>query len=284
MVSALMIWGGVMGASTGDVGERAFCGFIALVGIPLLYFAYRAYSVFYRQPELVEEPGDKPEPSPEEAASGKGRRWDASGVDSDLDRGLRNALWPLALGAFMVWNPLRLAHPHPRDGVFRGLGVLVLLWGLFQLVGLPRILRFGRSRLRFERFPFVLGESLRVVLERFERLRGARRLEIALLCYKELPSDQEPRRSRGTLTFVVYEDRRTFESVWEALAAAGSGTTRDGLAANELALEFPLPAEPQWSTRLSVAPCHYWELEVKADLPGIDYRAHFLLPVYSRRA
>lgn len=62
----------------------------------------------------------------------------------------------------------------------------------------------------------------------------------------------------------------------------------------ELPLRFQLPENPTlldsrpkkeqlFETRLGTNPPRYWELEVKADLPGIDYAALFVLPVYPAR-
>jgi hypothetical protein len=44
-------------------------------------------------------------------------------------------------------------------------------------------------------------------------------------------------------------------------------------------LKFKLP-EKGFETRLSERPPRYWELEVLAETPGIDFNAFFFLPVY----
>jgi hypothetical protein len=50
-------------------------------------------------------------------------------------------------------------------------------------------------------------------------------------------------------------------------------------------IQWPLPPEPAWVTRLNPDPAiRYWELVVEADRPGLDYRASFLLPVYAHSA
>ncbi len=48
----------------------------------------------------------------------------------------------------------------------------------------------------------------------------------------------------------------------------------------EIPISIRLP-QGDFSNRLLDTPRRYWELEVKAETPGIDYHAAFLLPVYN---
>ena len=54
------------------------------------------------------------------------------------------------------------------------------------------------------------------------------------------------------------------------------------VASGSFAVEWPLPTQGQWTTTLSERPARFWELEVKADTPGVDYHSRFLLPIYVR--
>ena len=47
----------------------------------------------------------------------------------------------------------------------------------------------------------------------------------------------------------------------------------------EIPISIRLP-EGDYASRLLESPRRYWELEVKAETPGIDYAARFLIPVY----
>jgi hypothetical protein len=71
--------------------------------------------------------------------------------------------------------------------------------------------------------------------------------------------------------YEVYADARTVDD------ARGLWEGRRGLA-----LSFPFPADAA-PTRLSERPPRYWELEIGAEVPGIDYQGRFLLPVYAVR-
>jgi hypothetical protein len=54
--------------------------------------------------------------------------------------------------------------------------------------------------------------------------------------------------------------------------------------AGGLSLHFALPEAKTESgslaTRLSERPATYWKLDVTASVPGVDYAADFLIPVY----
>jgi len=47
-------------------------------------------------------------------------------------------------------------------------------------------------------------------------------------------------------------------------------------------MEWVLPDNPDYVSRLSERPARFWELEVKGKTPGVDYQERFLLPVYGR--
>jgi hypothetical protein len=47
-------------------------------------------------------------------------------------------------------------------------------------------------------------------------------------------------------------------------------------------MEWPLPNDAELSTQLNGRPAKFWELEVKAKTPGVDYHERFLLPIYAK--
>jgi hypothetical protein len=51
------------------------------------------------------------------------------------------------------------------------------------------------------------------------------------------------------------------------------------VAPGEPSLRFELP-ENVPGTRLAAQPPRYWELELAAEAPGVDFGARFLVPVY----
>jgi len=125
-----------------------------------------------------------------------------------------------------------------------------------------RGLRYGPSRLRFASFPYARGAE--AVLDLTGVSPRARRHPITatLRCVQER---YETRRSGGDTerTTVCYELSRDVRTV-----APGEPTVR-----------FPIPADAPPTTLGERPPC-YWELELEADVPGIDFGARFLVPVY----
>jgi hypothetical protein len=44
-------------------------------------------------------------------------------------------------------------------------------------------------------------------------------------------------------------------------------------------VRFPIPPDAP-TTELGARPPRYWELELSAEVPGVDFGARFLVPVY----
>jgi hypothetical protein len=150
--------------------------------------------------------------------------------------------------------------------------------------------KFGPSRLRFAQCPFWLGEELTVYLQDLDRLKGARSVTATL----RFIAEEHEWRSAGRglkevwVRYARVEEVRAFKPEELPFVSGAPARllrlARKAVPGAELPLRFELPANPRFETHLASNPPCYWELEVRADLPGIDYRALFLLPVYARRA
>ena len=57
---------------------------------------------------------------------------------------------------------------------------------------------------------------------------------------------------------------------------------REVAPSGKLSIEWNLPGDLEFVSTLSERPARFWELEVKADTPGVDYHSSFLLPIYAR--
>ena len=136
---------------------------------------------------------------------------------------------------------------------------------------LAQLVRYGSGGLRYGRFPFFLGETLDVSFERTGRMGELRELTATLRCVEE----RYEMRGRGedrSPVVVGYEAHRETKHVRVpagAQKALGVG------------LSFALPGDAP-PTLLGERPPVYWELEVRAEAPGVDYGAAFLVPVYAR--
>jgi hypothetical protein len=196
--------------------------------------------------------------------------WDPTGARDRAGARVGSAfVAAIFLAVFLVpfnfWAFLSGEGPLPVK-LFVGLFDLILL----LVVGhagyrLGQLLKYGKSRLSFPRFPFFLGERLHVVFSpnRFAQLRFTLR-------HVEERFEQHGHGRNRTTSLVCYElyrDERTAEP---------------GALEPEVRVAFDLPAEPHLSNRLDAPPIRYWELLVEADEPGLDFATTFVLPVYAR--
>ncbi len=148
-------------------------------------------------------------------------------------------------------------------GVFDVLCLAV--WGAaFHVLG--RRLKYGKTRVRFDTFPFLVGHPLRVTLELPRALRDFPELR-ATLRLAEQRWEKSRRGNKTTHTLVTYE-RWAEEQVIPRDRIDGA-----------VSLEFAVPAGAPTTDLASTTP-RYWELQLDAETPGIDYHGLFLLPVY----
>ena len=156
---------------------------------------------------------------------------------------------------------------------------LILFIGLFDLIALGILfgaiyqffqhLKYGTSRLHFARFPFRPGHTVEAGLEASRKIAKAPSISLTLRYIEEVIETTGSGKNRRSTT-VLY----CLHEVKQELNASQF----DG-SAGEIPISIRLPSG-EFSNRLIETPRRYWQLEVKAETPGIDYLAHFLLPVY----
>lgn len=153
--------------------------------------------------------------------------------------------------------------------IFDLLLLIVFGHGIYLLM---RGLKYGRSALRFERFPFLLGQTLDATFHCERDIGFFQSLTFTLRLVEEVQETHGSGKNRRTQTvyYQLYADTR---------AITDPGEHRQ--MSPELKVSFPLPADPNLVTRLSAQPPQYWELEVQAVTPGVDFGATFLVPVYA---
>jgi hypothetical protein len=139
-------------------------------------------------------------------------------------------------------------------------GIVATLW---------HAAKYGGSYVRFGSFPFHLGGTLDVRLSTRRAIDSFEKMTCTLRCIEERMEVQ--RTSRGTSSRTVADQVWAEERVLSSSFAAFEGG---------IPIAFRLP-EGDLGTRLAEAPVRYWELEVSAATPGLDYRAVFPVPVYA---
>ena len=204
--------------------------------------------------------------------------WDARGADSG---GIGSALSGFAVFAFLalflsMFNWLVFLS-NEKDvpffakaivGFFDLIALLVLGSAFYQLF---QYLKYGSSRLHFARFPFRPGSSLEAGLEANARILRAPTISLTLR-YIEEEIVVTSSGSKTSSTVQLHSLHEITQELNTSMFDANSGS--------EIPINIRLP-EGDFSTNLSGSPRRYWELDVKAETPGIDYAARFLIPVYS---
>ena len=154
--------------------------------------------------------------------------------------------------------------------IFYAAGLAVLGVGCYHLA---QRLKYGASWLAYKRFPFFLGETLDV---EFTNPRGIGVFSSMTVTLRFIEEVDEARGSRRdprveTVCYQLYADTRQVDRPGEHNWAFGP-----------MAFSFPLPRQADCRTELSRAMRRYWELQIQADTPGVDFDAAFLVPVYAR--
>lgn len=151
--------------------------------------------------------------------------------------------------------------------LFDLIAVAVLL-GAFYL--LFQYFKYGKSRLHFARFPFRPGRSVEAGLEAGSRLSAAPSINLTLRYIEEVMETHGTGKNRSTsqALYCLHEVKQELK--------AGQFDPNSGMA---IPINIRLP-DGDYANRLLETPRRYWELEVTAETPGIDYSARFLLPVY----
>ena len=138
---------------------------------------------------------------------------------------------------------------------------------------LLKLLKYGTSFFRFNQFPFYLGEKLDGVIEISRSLQELNEMTVMVRCVAEryelrgTASD----RSLVVVSYQIYGDTKKISSVQQYR----SNILR-------IPLSFELPQDKKYETSLRDRPAKYWEMEVKSQVPGIDYSAIFFVPVYAK--
>lgn len=182
------------------------------------------------------------------------------------------AIGGYVLGFFMV---AVLAAPFNTwafgAGAPAGLVVLVVIADLVFLTGfafvalrVARKIRYGAAFIRYERFPFFLGQRLDVRVGAGRPLPAGAPVTVTLRFIEE------------RLGRVGFRSRNTFHQLYadEKKIDPAGALPREGMV-----LSFPLPAG-EYATAISAPYMRFWQIHLHASASGADYDETFLVPVY----
>lgn len=195
--------------------------------------------------------------------------WDERGSRDESGWRIGRVVWCsgfLALFA-IPFNWVGFLSPE-RPVIFAMVAVLMdcllvgCVWRAMYLIG--QRAKYGPMMLRFRRFPFRPGGEVEVHMARPARLAGIEAPVAVLRCVQE----RYDMRGGG-------EDRSQMVVAYELWSDRQAATFRWG----EFVWRFALP-EGVPGTALSERPPRYWELELRVEMPGVDFGGTFLVPVY----
>lgn len=146
-------------------------------------------------------------------------------------------------------------------------GAILLCVAIYQTL---RRRKYGLSVCRFNELPIALGHTLQAEVE---------------TRVKEIPQDGFQLR----LTCLRREVRRSGKStsvneriLWQDEQRVGAGPAMPTPNGVRVPFRFPLPLEAEPADESDQRNRIVWRLEVIAEVPGIDYRGVFELPVFAR--
>lgn len=202
--------------------------------------------------------------------------WDPAGARSQLhQQALRATMVAVLFCLFIApFNYLLFKEEVPLlmsivVGAFDALCVFTLgnagvRWG--------RAFKFGQAELRFDRFPCSTREPVRLTWIAPSGCSGAATGGFTLRAIVEWMETHGSRKSRQTR--VVHEQRWCASWVLESPTLITPGMNCE--------LVFDLPPDAP-STAMRAARPLFWELEVSLNLPGLDFKDTYLVPIYGPR-
>ncbi len=206
-------------------------------------------------------------------------RWREEWQDGVLSTSSKNLMWMIVAFA-TLWNLISLPVLFfvPEEVLDKG-NYLALLGLLFPLVGVGLIVwavllwkrwrRFGCTRLVLKTMPAALGGALEAHLELPSALPSDAELDLRLSCVHRRVSGSG--KNRSTHEDYLWQDDLRIE-------LAGARRMPGG----HLPVRFRLPADQPQSDWAKARSQIIWRLDVSSDIPGVDYRAQFDLPVFDR--
>ena len=148
--------------------------------------------------------------------------------------------------------------------------VIILLGvGGYLLKNVGQLWTFGNGMVSFQDFPFFLGQTMSLTIERLPI--DISTVQFNLRCIEEAYEIRKRGRKRESIVvcYQIYHDTQTIRG--ELINETG-----------QLRCSWNLPDDKHLTSTPSERPATFWELEVRAERPGLDYHCLFLLPIYTK--
>ena len=149
--------------------------------------------------------------------------------------------------------------------IFPLVGAGFLVWALTNTY---RRLKFGASILELATFPGVIGGQLVGVIYTRHKLPPSDGYHLRLQCFHSVSTGSGKNRSTYLTT------------LWDDQATMIRGVMDDDASRTAIPVGFQIPADAAPSDDANPNDFIYWQLQARAKVPGLDYLATFVVPVY----
>ena len=203
--------------------------------------------------------------------------WHASGINHNTFKEALNSL--IAGVLFMAFlAPFNWIAFVSKSGgvswqVLTGLFDIIIVLGVgsYLIKNLGQFWTFGNGRISFGNFPFFLGQTMSLTIERLPS--DLTTVHLTLRCIEEAyeirKRDHGQKRESVVVCYQIYYDSQTIRG--ELVNESG-----------QLRCSWKLPDDKHFTCTPSERPAKFWELEIQGECPGIDYHSRFLLPIYAQ--
>jgi hypothetical protein len=203
--------------------------------------------------------------------------WNPEGTPSRLrHEAVRRTLIACFLALFLTpFNYVAFAEkdPHLMMQVIVGLFDLIILYLIGDTVPRwARVCKFGEAVLRFERFPLSTREPVKLAWTAPAGCTGMATGSFTLRAIREWVEVE--RRGKSRHTRIIHEQQ--WSGAWKIASAAPI------VPGQVCELTFELPENAPSSALRADRPL-FWELEVDLQLPGLNFKDTYLVPIYGPR-
>jgi len=149
--------------------------------------------------------------------------------------------------------------------------LLLISWVIEIVRQFLAALKYGNSRLEYQTFPLLTGGRVGLMWMPPSGLENATSIKFVLRCVEEWEETTGSGKNRGT--------HLVHEQVWAATRITEGPV--DCQPNHPIPLSFDVPATAPGSCLSKKKINVFWELEVCAKSPGVDFQEQYLVPVYA---
>ncbi|RLD12306.1 MAG: hypothetical protein DRI44_01075 [Chlamydiae bacterium] len=152
--------------------------------------------------------------------------------------------------------------------LFPAVGIGLVIWFAISLI---RWRKYGESFFVMESVPGVIGGVLKGIIITKVKIRSDSRFEVELNCVNKHTS------GRG-------KNRRTSERIlWQNVLFIKQEAMEGDLTQTAIPVLFKIPFEVRETNEENPSDKIIWRLKIRAEVPGVDYSAHFEIPVFKTK-